>query len=147
MRSNECNTSHGLDIRNKPEGGNIYPTYYKNSIGSRNFNTTRQIFLIEPFSQDLPIDYEISRKMIEVVNIKSNKLAKGPLKGITRIQNDKLDEFIFTKYHYHQITPELILGKWNFGLNTIKNALRIATQLGLRSTIDSLNRRHRTYIL
>ena len=49
-----------------------------------------------------------------------------------------------THERHHKLTPEYLAQKWNIGLNTEKKTIKVTTQLGVRSALGPLTRRHCT---
>ncbi|KAL7569667.1 hypothetical protein ACA910_008321 [Epithemia clementina (nom. ined.)] len=62
-----------------------------------------------------------------------------------RVHNEHHDAAsLFSDRRHSEITPETLSQKWNIGLDTAKQTLRVTTQLRVRTAIHPLHRRYRT---
>ena len=71
--------------------------------------------------------------LVSAVNVHDIKPAHNPTIPETPLPTPNITSI---KHERHQkLTPESLAKKWNIGLNTAKNTIKVTTQLGVRSAL------------
>jgi hypothetical protein len=73
--------------------------------------------------------------------IEDIQMAEGPQIPGTGVRTTAL---VSEKRHEPALAAELLARKWNIGLNTAKDTLRVTTQEGIRHAVHPIHRRYRT---
>ena len=87
----------------------------------------------------------LTSSLISAVNIHDIKLAHKPTIPNTPLPTPNIAAITFERHH--KLNPEYLSQKWNIRLNTAKKTIKVTAQLGVRSALDPLTRRHRTYLI
>lgn len=79
-------------------------------------------------------------RAISVVNIATHY--RDDIDG-DKTEGDRKVSSIISNERHSQVTPEELARKWNIGLKTVKDTLRVTTQRGVRTVIHPATRRYR----
>ena len=84
----------------------------------------------------------LTARLVSDINVHGIKPAHNPTIPDTPLPTPNISEI--TQERHQKLTPEYIAQKWNIGLNTANNTIKVTTQLGFRSALVPLTRHYCT---